>query len=257
MNTKVPLDSHGFVEWLNHSGDQYTILGAARISTGGDAKKGKKEDFGLLRYLYKNEHLSPFEQVSFQFTVKIPHFIAKQLLRHRTFKFNEYSLRYSEAIMDMYTPSEWRRQGNKNHQGSGDPINKDAQDLAHNIVMRAYGASRVAYFGLLDLGVAREMARTVLPLGNYTLITFTADLRNLMHFLELRLHEHAQKEIRDVAQAIHKMMWQHQDLKWVMRIFDEFNSLKYSFQKAINSCTNTEDLRGLLDQFTIDKTEEK
>jgi thymidylate synthase (FAD) len=245
---QINIPSHGYVKWLGVAGDQYRILKAARLSTGGVEQKGEKQDYGLLRYLYKNEHLSPFEKVQLEFELKIPHSIAKQLLRHRTAKPNEYSLRYSEAIADMYMPEQWRKQGEKNHQGSEGPI--EEQDEVEDLVGETYDMCWGTYQTLInEYGVSREQARFVLPLANYTLIDITMDLRNFFHFLELRLHPHAQEEIRDVAKAMHTLAWQHEGLQWAMKIFDEFNELKYLYHEAINNVSDTTKLKEHLQQF--------
>ena len=119
----------GEVELIDRMGDDYRILQSARVSTGSSAKKGDKEDRGLIRYLYKNQHLSPFEQVQFTFRIKCPIFVARQWFRHRTFSYNEYSGRYSKMIEEMYLPENFRVQGIKNHQGSGLPISKEKNDI--------------------------------------------------------------------------------------------------------------------------------
>jgi len=240
----------GFVKFVSYEGDVYKILRAARISTGGVASKGEKQDKGLLRYLYKNQHLTPFEQISLTFDVKMPHSIAKQWLRHRGFSPNEYSLRYSEAIDEMYMPIVWRKQGEKNHQGSGEPFDYHQNMKISGIAEEAYDKCLIVYNYLISQGVAREQARFVLPLANYTMLTFTTDLRNLLHFLELRLHSHAQHEIRVYAEAIHDMLKCVDDFGWIIEIFDEFNSLGNLYHDAINKETNTEKLKKLLYDFT-------
>lgn len=249
MDQVITLPPHGYVKWLSVSGDQYRILQAARLSTGGEPQKGEKQDKGLLRYLYKNEHMSPFEKVQIDFQLKIPHSIAKQVLRHRTAKPNEYSLRYSEAIEEMHLPPVWRLQGEKNHQGSGEPAPATTQRFATHVANSVYSLSLRAYRYLISKNIAREQARFVLPLANYTIIDVTMDLRNFLHFLELRLHEHAQEEIRIMAEALHTLAWRQEELQWVLEIFDEFNELKYLYHEAINKSSNTTELKRTLQQF--------
>lgn len=245
----ITLPPHGYVKWLSVSGDQFRILGSARLSTGGEAAKGDDQDRGLLRYLYKNEHLSPFEKVQVDFQLKVPHSIAKQVLRHRTAKFNEYSLRYSEAVEEMYLPPVWRVQGEKNHQGSGEPASPLIQRFANHVAQNIFRTSLKAYKYLIAKGIAREQARFLLPLANYTMIDVTMDLRNFLHFLELRLHSHAQEEIRTMATALHTLAWRQEELQWVLEIFDEFNELKYLYHEAINKSSNTTELKKRLQQF--------
>lgn len=239
----------GYIRFVSYEGNAYKILRSARISTGGVAVKGEKQDKGLLRYLWKNEHKTPYEQIALTFDVKMPHSIAKQWLRHRQFSPNEFSLRYSEAIDDMYMPIAWRKQGEKNHQGSGEPFNHHQNLQISGIVEETYQKSLDTYKYLISQGVSREQARFVLPLANYTLLTFTTDLRNLLHFLNLRLHEHAQQEIRVYAEAMHDMLKEVEDFKWIMEIFDEFNELDYVFHEAINKNVSTEELKKVLKVF--------
>jgi len=224
----------GFVELVDYIGDDYRILQSARVSTGGIAKKGDKQDRGLIRYLYKNKHMTPFEQVVFTFHAKIPNFIAKQFLRHRTFSFNEYSQRYSEVDENnYYIPENWRIQGLTNHQGSGKAFNNEKnKQLTFNYKSNMTNTFSF-YEELLEDGVAKEMARMVLPSSTYTELYFTVDLRNLLHFLELRLHEHAQYEIREFAKGIKKILYNITDLVWTMEIFDEMTELNWKIQEKL------------------------
>ncbi len=225
---------HGEVEFIDKMGDDYRILQSARVSTGGIAKKGDKEDRGLIRYLYKNQHLSPFEQVQLTFRIKCPIFVARQWFRHRTFSFNEYSGRYSPMIDDLYMPNELRIQGVKNHQGSGEAIDSELNKELKSRIGSLYSASHILYEDLLSKGVAKEMARMATPVSNYTEFYFTVDLRNLFHFLELRLHEHAQYEIRVYAQAIMTILEEMSDLKWSVEIFKEMTEINYLILQCID-----------------------
>lgn len=239
----------GYVKFIDYMGDSYKVLRSARISTGGVACKGEKQDKGLLRYLYKNNHSSPYEQVSLSFDIKAPHFVITQFLRHRTAKINQFSLRYSPAIDDVYFPNSWRKQGEKNHQGSGDLFSYHENVRFNTWIDEAYSKNLATYDMLIENGVSREQARTVIPMGNYSLLTFTIDLRNLFHFLELRLHEHAQQEIRVYAEAIHDMLKDREEFKWMFDIFNEFNELKTLYQNAINKFSDTEKLKKMLSDF--------
>ena len=205
---------YGFVELIDWMGDDYRILQSARVSTGGKGKKNNKADRGLIRYLYKNKHMSPFEQVVMTFHAKVPNFVMKQYLRHRTFSTNEYSQRYSNVIDEFYTPENWRLQGKTNHQGSGEEI----EHFENNQITAEYeGVMDVAflqYDGMIKNGVAKEMARMVIPSSVYTEFYFTVDLRNLLHFLELRMHEHAQYEIKVFAEAVYEILENDGRIKW-------------------------------------------
>lgn len=190
----------GFVRYVDHSGSDQRIVEAARISYKSPSK-GEEQDKRLLRYLFKNRHTSPFEQVSITFNIKFPIFVMRQFVRHRTFRLNEWSARYSEMADDFYVPTEWRAQDNKNKQGSvqsADLNHSAITDSVHELCAQSYSL----YDKLLQQGVAKEMARMVLPVNLYTEIYVNCDLHNLMHFLNLRLDSHAQYEIRVFAQAM-------------------------------------------------------
>ncbi len=243
---------HGFVKLVDCIGDDYRILQSARVSTGGVAAKGDKEDRGLIRYLYKNKHLTPFEQVVFTFHAKVPNFVMKQYLRHRTFSTNEYSQRYSQVDEEYYVPKEWRVQGITNHQGSGEAFSKEDNkefDEAYDTLMTDVFHT---YEGLIDNSVAKEMARMVLPSSIYTEFYFTVDLRNLLHFLELRMHEHAQFEIREFAKGISRILHEQTDLVWTMEIFDEMTSLNYKLQEKLGENISIERMIAALDLLQKD-----
>lgn len=187
----------GELHLVDMMGDEARIVEAARVSF---RKKGKRTDAQLLRYLIRNKHTSPFEHVQFTFMVKCPIFVARQWMRHRTGKYNEISGRYSELPSEFYMPEVLCRQDEKNKQASGADHPESPALLA---VMKNFcAAAFYAYEHLLTEGVSREQARMVLPLNTYTSFYFTMDLHNLMHFCNLRNHEHAQPEIRVYAAAI-------------------------------------------------------
>lgn len=243
IERKEVLD-HGFVELVDVMGDDYRILQSARVSTGGEASKGDKKDKGLIRYLYKNKHLTPFEQVVTTWHAKAPIFVARQWLRTRTASYNEYSGRYSEMISDFYVPDTFRKQAEKNHQGSegelDEELNNDLISSYDEIIDDVW----TEYEGLLEEGVSREQARMLLPVAQYTEFYMTINLRNLFHFLELRLDDHAQWEIRQYAEAMKQMMENREGLKWSMNSFNEFLQLEQAFRNAINEARK--DTSGLL-----------
>jgi thymidylate synthase (FAD) len=227
---------HGFVELIDRMGDDYRILQSARVSTGGEAKKGDESDRGLIRYLFRNQHLTPFEQVTLTFHVKAPIFVVRQWFRHRAASYNEISARYSELPGEYYIPEEWRLQGVKNHQGSGDAV--PAGELAEELDFKYDEALKVAddtYRNALRKGVSREMARFVMPVAQYTEFYETINLRNLFHFLELRLHEHAQLETRAYADAIYRILKTIDGLKWTLEIFDETLRVDFAIQELKNA----------------------
>uniref|UniRef100_A0A6C0M067 Thymidylate synthase n=1 Tax=viral metagenome TaxID=1070528 RepID=A0A6C0M067_9ZZZZ len=216
---RVPVLDHGFVELVDRMGDDYRILQSARVSTGSDASKGAAKDRNLVLYLYRNKHMSPFEQVQLTFHVKCPIFVARQWMRHRTMSFNEYSMRYSNAINECYVPQALHAQSSTNHQGSNSESAIDANDIMKNKIRTHYEETFKLYDSLIDAGVSREEARCIIPVGCYTEFYFTVDLRNLFHFLELRLDAHAQYEIRVYANAILAILKSIDGLKWALEAF--------------------------------------
>lgn len=177
---------------------------AARISYGGKTRK-KRDTQGLIDYLLRHEHTSPFEQVSFTFKIKAPLFVVQQLLRHRTAKLNQESGRYSVLSNRYFKPGLYREQSQYNKQGSqeGDKI---VQSVVEDIYVESVEGAYESYQGLLNAGVAREQARGVLPTSTYTTLVWQMDLHNLLHFLKLRMNDHAQFEIQEYARAIFVMI---------------------------------------------------
>lgn len=195
--------NHGFVRLVDKMGDDSTIVRSARVSYG-DGTKTKREDEKLIEYLLKNKHWTPFEMVVFTFHVKLPIFIARQWMRHRAGSYNEISARYSVMKDEFYVPDYDRIQGQSllNKQCSGELLEIDDQVAAKSMIEITNQNAYETYKDLIDLGVARELARVVLPVSTYTEFYWKVDLRNLFNFLELRLHNHAQYEIRVYAEAI-------------------------------------------------------
>lgn len=213
----------GFVRLVDKMGDDYRILEAARISTGSAPKKGDEKDRKLIHYLYRNNHLSPFEQAVFTFHVKMPIFIARQWMRHRTFSFNEFSARYAQMPEEFYLPKKLSNQDKKNHQSSSSPLDEKLNESLLSEFEESCKKSFETYRHFLAQGISREQARMVLPVNLYTQVYMTVNLRNLFHFLKLRLHNHAQWEIRQYASAILKILRQLPDFKWSLEVFDEDN----------------------------------
>lgn len=214
---------HGYVRYIDHLGDDRRIVEAARVLYQSPSK-GDEADEKLLGYLFKNRHTSPFEQCNITFNIKMPIFCMRQLVRHRTFRLNEWSARYSELADEFYVPQTWRVQDQGNRQGSVEKL-ADRSTAVWNcnnneILNRAYAIAFVNYQCLLKRGVAKELARIVLPVGIYTEIYVNVDLHNLLHFLRLRLDSHAQKEIQDIAFAM-KIIAQ-QLYPWTFKAFDKW-----------------------------------
>lgn len=199
---EIPVLEHGFVRLVRCMGDDDAIVQAARVSYGSGTKT-VSEDAKLIDYLIKNRHTSPLESVVLVFHMKLPIFVARQFVRHRTARISEVSARYSMMEEEFHCPEVWRSQSTQNKQCSGDPLPEDAQDIASGILCDTYDIVYKAYRSLLDMGVSREQARIVLPVGIYTEWYFQMDLNNLFKFLALRMHPHAQEEARQYARAMY------------------------------------------------------
>lgn len=178
------------------------IVQSARVSYGQGTKK-VNEDRGLIRYLLRHRHTTPFEMIEFKFHVVMPIFIARQWIRHRTANVNEYSARYSVVPDRFYTPTvdNVRQQSATNRQGGEEPVDVGTAREFLNYLERCQ-AQYVEYQRLLDKGVSRELARIGLPVNVYTEWYWKCDLHNILHFLSLRMDAHAQQEIRDYANAM-------------------------------------------------------
>lgn len=221
----------GFVRLIDSMGDDEAIVQAARVSYG-SGTKSYREDRGLIRYLMRNKHTSPFEMVEFKFHVKLPIFVARQWIRHRTANVNELSGRYSQMTDEFYLPdlSQIRHQSDNNKQGRSD-IHLD-EETADNVLLRMHQSHRQSYDeyqSYLQDDLARELARINLPLSTYTEWYWKIDLHNLFHFLKLRLDAHAQYEIRVYAEAIASI------LRGIVPIayeaFEDFNLYSKSFSR--------------------------
>src|SRR3989344_9438169 len=193
----------GFVRLIDCMGKDESIVQAARVSYG-KGTKSFSEDRGLIRYLMRNQHSSPFEMIQTKWHISCPIFVMRQLVRHRTASLNEKSLRYSEATDEFYVPDSERIQAqNKNNkQGSGKLLDPEIREKFFNKLNEVHTSTFDSYTQLNELGVARELARIILPVSLYTEFYWSMNLRNLFHFLKLRLDHHAQYEIRLYAEAI-------------------------------------------------------
>lgn len=202
---------HGHVRLVESMGSDLSIVRAARVSYNAEWRAGEDagKDEKLIRYLMANKHTSPFESVAFTFDIKCPIFIARQWMRHRTWKYNEVSARYTELPEEFYVPDPYviGKQSKKNKQARDldEVFTQEEYELAEAKCRRIRLLCEEAfktYRELLAQEVPRELARSVLPVGTYTHYFGTVDLHNLFHWLRLRLHSHAQYEIRQYADAI-------------------------------------------------------
>lgn len=204
LDVEYPALDKGFVRLVDYLGGDERVVQAARVSYGAGTKS-YREDAGLIDYLLRNRHTSPFEQVILTFHVKLPIFVARQWIRHRTARLNEISGRYSVMKDEFYVPapSDVAAQSSDNKQGrSAEPLESEAAEAVRAALIKAQQASYSDYSKLVDDGIARELARINLPLSLYTEWYWQIDLHNLFHFLELRLDPHAQKEIRAYAEVL-------------------------------------------------------
>lgn len=197
--------NHGHVRLVESMGSDLSIVRNARVSYDAEWRSGEDagKDAKLIDYLVKNGHTSPLEAVKFTFDIKAPIFVLRQWHRHRTWSFNEVSARYTELPEEFYIPeiSQITGQSSSNKQMRTDVEHPFAEHHQEFISRQCTEAFRV-YRLMLDDGVPRELARGVLPLNTYSHMFATVDLHNLAKFFKLRLHEHAQYEIRVYAQAM-------------------------------------------------------
>ena len=194
----------GFVRLVDYLGSDERIAQAARVSYG-EGTKTHRENKGLIDYLLRSDHTSPFEQVNFTFHLKMPIFVARQWIRHRTARVNEISGRYSVMKDEFYIPegAHISAQSQSNKQGrEEEPVQVEMQTRTREAMEGDQKMLYEHYERLLDDGIAREIARINLPLSLYTEFYWQMDLHNLFHFIRLRIHPHAQLEIRAYASVI-------------------------------------------------------
>ena len=203
LGQRFPVLDDGFVRAVDYMGSDAAIVQAARVSYGQGTKK-VHEDRGLIRYLMRHDHTTPFEMCEIKLHVRVPMDCWRQWIRHRTANVNEYSTRYSQAIdaAQRTSPSAWRTQSSTGKQGSEGALPEELgsrlSEREADLLLRA----REVYLERIEAGVAREQARKDLPLSTYTEAYWKIDLHNLLHFLRLRMDAHAQLEIRRYAEVI-------------------------------------------------------
>lgn len=211
MNEIKVLDK-GFIRLEDRMGGDEAVVRAARVSHKSEPKT-PEDDSKLIAFLLKHHHGTPFEHAVFKFHVKLPIFVARQWIRHRMSSYNETSFRYREAPEEFYIPEVWRAQDNKNRQGS-----VPAPDLNHKelslFLEQDCAMAMERYKKMLAQGVAREMARIILPTNLYTEWYWTVNARALMHFITLRSENHAQWETRQYSHAISKVLAESMPVTW-------------------------------------------
>ena len=224
MFTPIECLDHGFVRLVDYMGDDSAIVQAARVSYGAGTKK-MRQDRGLIRYLLRHRHTTPFEMCEIKLHVKLPIFVARQWIRHRTANVNEISARYSVLDNEFYLPSPEHLavQSKNNKQGRGEALTEAQSAMVLEMLKRDATQAYQTYSELLgeEVGLARELARMNLPVNWYTQWYWKVDLHNLLHFLALRMDAHAQYEIRVFADAIGSLV-----KDWVPHVWEAFQDYR-------------------------------
>jgi thymidylate synthase (FAD) len=199
---------HGFVRLDDAMADDLSVVNGARVSFARRKLEMDESDEGLIRFLLRDRHGTPFEHNSFRFHIRCPIFVAREWMRHRVGSFNEFSLRYAKATDDFYVPEaeDVRSQVGKPGAYSFEPVSDDVAEATREHLQAVYDTAYRTYQELVELGVARELARCALPVGAYTEFYWTVNARSLMNFLSLRNAETAQREIRRYAQACERFL---------------------------------------------------
>jgi thymidylate synthase (FAD) len=215
MEEPIKVLDKGFIETIDWMGSDLTVVNSARVSFGTRKDKIDDDDRKLMRYLARNKHWSPFRHISVQFHIKAPEFVMRQLYKHIVgievtsasatvdHAWNEISGRYTK-VEDFYEPDQYRSQSLDNKQASSGLISQQAE--AEELFRQTMNKIKWAYKRLLDLGVAKEQARIILPLCQYSEVYWSASFQAIMNFIDLRDHEHAQWEIRQYAIEIRRIM---------------------------------------------------
>jgi thymidylate synthase (FAD) len=195
---------HGFVRLEDSMADDLSVVNAARVSFARHKTEMDASDEGLIRFLMRDRHGSPFEHNAFRFHIRCPIFVAREWFRHRIGSFNEFSMRYAKATDDFYVPEpgDVRSQVGKPGAYTFEPVSDELAEQAREELQAVYEAAFAAYERLVEAGVARELARAVMPVGAYTQFYWTVNARALMNFVSLRNSEFAQLEIRRYAEAV-------------------------------------------------------
>ena len=195
---------HGFVRLDGFMADDLSVVNAARVSFARRKDAMDESDHGLVRFLMRERHGTPFEHNSFRFHIRCPIFVAREWFRHRTSSYNEFSMRYAKATDDFYVPApeDVRTQVGKPGAYTFEQVEPELAEETRGELEAVYEAAYSAYARLVEKGVARELARAVLPVGAYTQFFWTVNARSLMNFVSLRAAETAQLEIRRYADAV-------------------------------------------------------
>jgi thymidylate synthase (FAD) len=204
----IPVLDHGFVRLDEAMADDLSVVNGARVSFAKHKTEMDDSDAGLIRFLMRERHGTPFEHNAFRFHIRAPIFVAREWFRHRVGSFNEFSMRYARATDEFYIPApeDVRSQVGKPGAYSFEPVTDELAETTREELQQVYETAYAAYERLVELGVARELARAALPVGAYTEFYWTVNARALMNFLSLRNSETAQREIRRYAEACERFL---------------------------------------------------
>jgi thymidylate synthase (FAD) len=216
VSTVVPKDrtievlDHGFVRLDDAMASDLSVVNAARVSFARHKEEMDDADAGLIRFLLRERHGTPFEHNAFRFHIRAPIFVAREWFRHRVGSFNEFSMRYAKATDDFYVPApeDVRTQVGKPGSYTFEEVDPAVAETTREELRSVYESAFAVYERLVELGVARELARSVLPVGAYTEFFWTVNARSLMNFVSLRAAETAQREIRRYADACERFLAQ-------------------------------------------------
>ena len=227
---RIDVLDHGFVRLIDVMGTDDSVVQAARVSYG-DGTKTVNTDRNLIRYLMRHEHTTPFEMCEVKFHIKLPIFVMRQLIRHRTASVNEYSGRYSVMSNEFYTPETFSKQSTLNKQGRADALDSIKGKLRWGFE-KIHNQAYETYEELLEDDLARELARAILPVSNYTEAYWKCNMKNFMHMIKLRSDSHAQWEIQEYANAMYDLV--KPKFPIICEAFEDYhqNGLKLSSQEA-------------------------
>jgi thymidylate synthase (FAD) len=202
---------HGFVRLDAAMASDLSVVNSARVSFGRRKEEMDESDEGLIRFLMRDRHGTPFEHNAFRFHIRAPIFVVREWMRHRVGSFNEFSMRYAKATDDFYVPEldDVRTQVGKPGAYSFEPVEPELAEETREALEAVYEQAFATYERLVEAGVARELARSVLPVAAYTEFYWTVNARALMNFVSLRAHETAQREIRRYAEAVETFLAEH------------------------------------------------
>ncbi|WCR58902.1 MAG: Flavin-dependent thymidylate synthase [Wolbachia endosymbiont of Ctenocephalides felis wCfeF] len=240
---------HGFIRVVDYMGSDSAIVQAARVSYGKGTKQ-ISQDEALIKYLMRHHHTTPFEMCEIKFHVKLPIFVARQWIRHRTANVNEYSARYSILDNEFYIPKpeQVAKQSDNNKQGSGEAFDSHTSKEIIDSLTNDSNLVYSHYERFIQQGLAREIARTNLMLNYYTQFYWKIDLHNLLHFLKLRADKHAQYEIRVYAEVMLDII-----KKWVPMAYGAF--VEYCLESVCISRTGLEVVRKLIKGENVTREE--